>query len=97
MFIVNERDSPHGLLVVITDKEIIGKVFSEGKLQLDLTKEFYRGEERSKEEVERILERAYVIHFTGEKAVEFGKNLGLIEEGKVLVVKNVPHAEVLLG
>ena len=97
MFIVAERKSPHGLVVVITDGEVIGKVFLEGKLQLDLTKDFYKGEEKNDEEVERILEKAYIIHFTGERAVALGKRLGLIEEGKVLVVKKVPHAEVMLG
>lgn len=87
----------HGLLVVITDKEIIGKVFSEGNLQLDLTKDFYKGEEMNGEEIERILGRAYVVHFTGEGAVALGKRLGLVGEGKVLVIENVPHAEVVLG
>ena len=42
-FIVSQKNGPHGLLIVITDKDIIGKLFSEGKLQLDLTKEFFEG------------------------------------------------------
>jgi len=82
MFIVAGKKNLHGL-VVVTDKEVIGKVFSEGNLQLDLTKDFYKGKEMNSEE----MERAYVVHFTGEKAVALGKRLELIGEGKFWLLR----------
>ena len=50
-YIVSKKQSQFGLLVVVTDSDIVGKKFEEGRLQLDLTKKFYRGEEKNKEEV----------------------------------------------
>lgn len=97
MFIVNEKKSGYGLLVIVSDKEVLGKVFSEKDLILDLTKDFYKGEEKNMEEVKNILEKAYVVHFTGKKSVTLGVDLGLIDKNKILFVKNVPHAETMLG
>jgi len=97
MFIVAEKKSAHGLLVVVTDKELLGKVFSDKDLILDLTKEFYKGVEKNAQEVKQVLEKAYVIHFTGKKSVMLGVDLGLVDNKRVLFVKNIPHAETMLG
>lgn len=96
MYIVSEKDTPHGLLVVITDKDIVGKKFEEGKLQLDLTNNFYKGEEKDEEEVKEATSRARHIHFTGDKSVALGIEANLIDQDKILWVSNVPHAEVML-
>lgn len=97
IFIVNGRQGPHGLILVITDKEILGKVFEEGKLQLDLSKEFYQGEEMSKEEVVALLEQAQHIHLTGKESVKLGIEQRFVEKKRILVVQGVPHAEVVSG
>ena len=55
VFIVSKKEGPNGLLLVVTDKEIIGKQFTEEKLQLDLSKEFYQGEEMEKEKISKKL------------------------------------------
>ena len=39
-FTIGEKKTPHGLLLVITDSDILGKKYEQGKLQLDLTKDF---------------------------------------------------------
>ena len=95
-FIVSERNSGNGLLIVVTDSEIIGKKFEEGNLQLDLTKKFYQGEEKSEEDVEKLISKARHVHLTGNNSVNLGRKLGIIGEGKILVIQGVPHAEVLL-
>ena len=52
-FIVSRKESKHGSLVIVTDKDILGKVFEEKKRQLDLTKKFYQGDLKSKEETKK--------------------------------------------
>ena len=37
-FIVKIHQGPHGVVLVVSDQEILGKKFVEGKVQLDLTK-----------------------------------------------------------
>jgi len=95
-FIVSEKITPQGLLLVVTDFNLVGKVFEEGRKQLDLSKQFYQGEEKSEDEVKKLFGKAYVIHLTGEKAVDLGVKLGLVDKDKILLIKDVPHAEVLL-
>ncbi len=96
-FIVKEHSSPHGIVVVITDSNILGKQFEQGDLQLDLSKEFYKGEEMNKEDVLTLLEKAYVVHLTGVHAVEIGVDLGIVDPARILVIDGVPHAEGYLG
>lgn len=95
MFTVSEKKTPHGLLLVITDSEIVGKRFEQGKLQLDLTTQFYKGQEKNVEEIEEIVSRARYIHFTGDKSVQLGLNLKLIDQKKILHIAGIPHAEVV--
>ena len=50
-YIVAKKQSQFGMLVVVTDADIVGKKFEEERLQLDLTKKFYQGEPKTKDEV----------------------------------------------
>lgn len=95
-FVVSERNSGSGLLIVVTDSEILGKKFEEGNLQLDLTKKFYLGEEMDEEEIKLLISKARHVHLTGKKSVNLGKNLGIVDNDNILVVQGIPHAEILL-
>ena len=96
-FVVSEKEGPHGILMVITDEDIVGKMFVEGKVQLDLTASFYKGIIQTKEDVGKNVHRAKDIHFTGREAVALGVEQSLIEPKRILWVKGVPHAESVLG
>ena len=95
--VVAEKGGAHGLLLVVTDSDIIGTLFEEKKIQLDLRSPFYLGEERSKEEIKRLIALARDIVFTGKEAVALGVELDLIDPQKILYVQNVPHAQVAMG
>lgn len=95
-FIVSEKNTENGTILVVTDAEILGKVHLEGKKQLDLSKRFYQGEEKSPVEVEEMVERAYILHLTGKNAVELGIQLGIVDKNKILVIKGIPHAEAVV-
>jgi hypothetical protein len=95
-FIVSEKDTENGAILVITDAELVGKNHQEGSRQLDLSKKFYQGEEKSFLEVEKQMERAYILHLTGKNSVALGVKLGLIDPEKVLTVKGTPHAEAVV-
>ena len=93
-FIVNEKQTSQGIILIVTDSDIIGKKFEEGNKQLDLTNKFYEGKEKSEEEVKNLIKEAYVLHLTGKEAVALGKELGLVEN--IIVIDGIEHAEVLL-
>ena len=92
--IVKIHESPNGKILVVSDKDIIGKIFEEGKLQLDLSKQFYRGEEKKEEKIKELIEEVYIAHVTGKKSIAFFKKLELVDEDKIVVVSGIPHAEV---
>ena len=96
IFIVALKQGPHGSLLVITDQEIIGKNFEEGKLQLDFSKEFYQGEEKSIEETKELIATAQHLHLSGKNAVALGVELNLVDPSRILKVKSIPHAEVVV-
>ena len=95
-FIVSQKKSIHGLVVIVTDQDIMGKIFTEKRLQLDLTKKFYQGDLKSKEEVKKNIMTARHVHLTGKAAVAIGVEMDLVDPRKILFVQNVPHAEVMV-
>ena len=95
-FIVAEKNTPQGIILIVTDTEILGKMFEEDKKQLDLTNKFYFGEEKDTKYITEKLEDAHVVHFTGKKAVALGLSLDLIDKNRIMIVSGIPHAEVLI-
>jgi hypothetical protein len=96
MFIIKIHKGPHGEVLVISDKEIMGKKFEEGQLQLDLSSDFYKGEEKGEKEIKELTKCAYILHLTGKKTAALFVKLGLVEKKEILFVDGVPHVEVCL-
>ncbi len=96
-FIVAEKNSTHGLLLVITDEDILGRKFEEGKKQLDLTAKFYRGEQKNKEDVKKLIPKARHLHLTGKHIIAVALELDLVNSKNILWINGVPHAEVVGG
>lgn len=95
--IVAEKSSTHGLLLVITDKDILGKKFEEGRRQLDLSQQFYQGTEETVDMVKSLLEKARHIHATGKLAVAILVESDLVLPSRIFYVQGIPHAEVVMG
>lgn len=94
-YIVAIKKSQFGLLLVVTDADIIGKKFEEDRLQLDLTKKFYLGEQKTKEEVKQLMLTARHLHLTGKGAVAIGVEMDLVDPKKIIFIDKVPHAEIM--
>ena len=94
-YIVAKKQSQFGMLVVVTDSDIIGKKFEEDRLQLDLTKKFYQGEPKTKEEVKQIMMTARHLHLTGKASVAIGVEMDLVDPKKIIFIDKVPHAEIM--
>lgn len=93
--ILNERDTPQGLLVSVCDRDVLGKSFEDGEVSLTVTKEFYDGERCDEERVVATLERAAVANLVGERTVSLAIEAGFVEETNVLEVGSTVHAQVL--
>ncbi len=95
-FTICFKQGPHGTLLVVTDTVILGKKFEEGNKQLDLTREFYVGERKSKEHARELMKAPRHLHLTGKEAVALGIELGLVDSKRILVVQGIPHASVVV-
>ncbi len=95
--IVNRKETPSGILLIVTDSGLIGKKFGEGKKQLDLTTKFYHGQEKTESEIQEMFKNSYLLHLTGEKAVSLGIKAGFVNKDKILIIKGIKHAEAVVG
>jgi hypothetical protein len=83
------------LIVAVCDKNLLGKKFEEGERILDCTSDFYKGEERTPEETIPLLKEAFTVDFVGEESVGMAIKEGLVDEGNVVKVQEIPHAQCL--
>jgi len=95
--IVKTHKTENGqLILAVCDKDILGKKFVDNDLQLDLSSNFYKGKEMSEDEIKNLFRAAYIINIAGKKSVALALKEGLINENKILFIKNIPHAQILM-
>ena len=83
------------LVIGACDEELLGKRFTDGKFQIDVTKKFYEGERITLKTLERFLQDATIANLVGKKSVECAIRLGLVDPECILRIKGIPHAQVV--
>jgi uncharacterized protein len=87
-------------VVALCDKELIGKKFEEGKMQLDVRENFYKGKEITDDEITERLKDFKLddstFNIVGEKSVKAALDAGIITEGNIGKVDGIPFALSLL-
>jgi uncharacterized protein len=93
---VKKYEAQNEVVVAVCDKELIGKIFREGELVLDLEKysSFYVGELASEKEAIALMDSATSINLVGEKAVGLAIKKRLAKKGSEKRVQGVPHLQV---
>lgn len=86
-------------VVAVCDEEHLGKVFEEGKFQLDVKENFYKGEITSKDDALEMMKKMSFedasFNIVGEESVNTALEAGIISEKDIGKVDNVPFALVL--
>ncbi len=83
-------------ITALCDNDLIGKKFEEKNLQLDLTSNFYKGEEKTKEEIIELIKGSYILNLAGKKSTNLAIKLGIIRKENIIKIKNIPHAQAIL-
>jgi len=87
-------------VVALCDSNLIGKLFEEGLKQLDVRESFYKGEEKPKEEIVRILKfqkgEDATFNIVGPESIEVAKEAGIINEDSISETDGIPYALSLL-
>ena len=95
MLIVKIHEAQGKRVAAVCDSELIGKRFTQNKLQLDLSSKFYAGEEMKEESFESMVESFDVINMVGERVIAIAIKQGLIKEKDIIRISGIPHAQVL--
>ncbi len=90
--IVKKHLNEGKLILAICDSDILGKKFSENNIQLDLTSNFYKGEELNDNELKKLCKIAFSINAVGKKSISFLKKQGLAAD--ILNVEGIPHTQI---
>ena len=96
MMLVKIHKKQDKTIIAVCDKQLLGQKFEENGKQLDLTGEFYKGEEKTTEEIGDLIRNADGVNLVGEESVKLGIEEDVIEEAHVLKVQGIPHAQAIL-
>lgn len=83
------------LLIAACDEKLIGKKFTEGKFQLDISKKFYDGKRIAKEGLKKLLEEATIANLVGDETIKCAIDIGLVDPDCVIKIKGIPHAQMV--
>jgi len=87
-------------VIAICDSNLIGKKFEQNNLQLDIIEDFYKGEEKTPEEIKQIIQKAIekdsIFNIVGEDSVALAIEIGLIDKENVKKIQGIPLALSLL-
>ena len=84
------------VLVAACDRDILGRTFFEGELQLEVKESFYKRALAPLSELSGVLSGATVANLAGNNVVDSAVSAGYIDAEKVLVIGGVKHAQFAL-
>ncbi len=81
------------IMVAICDEDIAGKTFREGKLKIEVKKDFYCGKLVEIEEGVEAIKKGTIINIVGNNIVSKAVNAGLIHPQGIIKIEGVAHAQ----
>ena len=88
--------SGHEVLLAACDSELLGKTLTEDRFRLFVDERFYGGSQVTEEALCESLALATMANLVGERTVNAAIAAGYIEEGSLMRLEGVPHAQMVL-
>ena len=88
-------ESKYGLAIAVCDEDICGKKLKFKDTDFFVNPRFYKDKQGSEEAVIPLLKEAVNINLVGKESVECGKKAGVVEEKSIIMIGNIPHAQVV--
>ena len=87
-------------IVALCDRDLLGKIFEEGIKQINVKEQFYKGEEKDRKDVIKILmdmqKEDATFNIVGKESVECALEARIVDKSGVTHIEGVPVALVLL-
>jgi hypothetical protein len=81
-------------IVVVCDRELVGKTLRKRDMKLEVKASFYNGREASVEECLAAIRGATIANLVG-SIVKHALRAGIVEERGVIRFQRVPHAQLV--
>jgi hypothetical protein len=88
------RDAKY-TLVAACDPELLGETFREGKLKLEVKRDFYKGSRASVAEALAAIDNADIANLVGETIIEAAVQKRLVDPMAILHISGVPHVQII--
>ena len=82
-------------LVAVCDKDLIGKTLRNGKIKLEVKKEFYGDKLTTPEEAAKALSEADTGNIVGKKSVKIAIERNLVDPSAVIHIAGIPHVHII--
>ena len=83
-------------IVALCDTDLIGKTFEQDIRQIEIKPNFFQGEEKTKEEIIKILQEMEkedaTFNIVGKQAVQTALEAGIIKEHGIMKIQEIPIA-----
>ena len=96
MLIKTHKNQQGEIILAVCDKEILGKLFSEGDKQLDVSEDFYNGDDVDEDEAGDLMRNAHIVNIVGDKAIRLAIKEELIDSENIKKIAGIPYAQVNL-
>ncbi len=96
MIVKIHKTDENKILLAVCDGELIGEKFGEGNKQLDLTSNFYKGDEKTDQEVCDLMRNSSMINLVGEKTLKLALKEEVVISENIKKIANIPYAQVVI-
>lgn len=97
MIYFNRFESPKGIMIAMCDEELMGRMLSEGRIEIDLEHYggFYKGELLAEDEAARRIDRkVYSANIVGNRSVDILVRMGIVKGDEVKTVQGVKFVHI---
>ncbi|OYT27152.1 MAG: hypothetical protein B6U97_02305 [Candidatus Altiarchaeales archaeon ex4484_96] len=84
------------VLVAACDCDILGKKFVDGEHVFEVSIDFYMGEKHKLNTLRSLYDKASILNLAGEKTIDKAIDEGFVDEGNVIEIAGVKHAQVVV-
>ena len=94
MFSYRIFESGSDKMLAVCDKELLGKTFVEGDVEIVVSREFY-GDKEAGTDILKIARKSTIINAIGRNIVSLLIEEEIVDESSVISLGSVPHAQVV--